>query len=78
MLNVARYDPDGLREALLAGDVVRLARTLEGLRQEGEAPPLVLWAMTEEVRALAQVKNGVAHGRPVDVLLKEARIWGAR
>ena len=78
VLNVARYDLDGLREALLAGDVVRLARTLEGLRQEGEAPPLVLWAMTEEVRALAQVKNGVAHGRPVDVLLKEARIWGAR
>lgn len=78
VLNVARYDLDGLREALLAGDVVRLTRTLEGLRQEGEAPPLVLWAMTEEVRALAQVKNGVAQGRPVDALLKEARVWGAR
>ena len=78
VLNVARYDLDGLREALLAGDVVRLTRTLEGLRQEGEAPPLVLWAMTEEVRALAQVKNGMAQGRPVDVLLKEARVWGPR
>lgn len=78
VLNVARYDLDGLREALLSGDVVRLTRTLEGLRQEGEAPPLILWAMTEEVRALAQVKNGVAQGRPVDVLLKEARIWGPR
>ncbi len=78
VLNVARYDLDGLREALLAGDVVRLTRTLEGLRQEGEAPPLVLWAMTEEVRALAQVKNGMAHGRPVEVLLKEARVWGPR
>ena len=78
VLNVARYDLDGLREALLAGDVVRLARTLEGLRQEGEAPPLILWAMTEEVRALAQVKNGVAQGRPVDALLKEARVWGQR
>ena len=78
VLNVARYDLDGLREALLAGDVVRLTRTLEGLRQEGEAPPLVLWAMTEEVRALAQVKNGMAQGRPVDALLKEARVWGPR
>lgn len=78
VLNVARYDLDGLREALLSGDVVRLARTLEGLRQEGEAPPLVLWAMTEEVRALAQVKNGVARGRPADALLKEARVWGPR
>ena len=37
VLNVARYDIDGLREALLAGDVARLARTLDGLMHEGEA-----------------------------------------
>ncbi|GHU34538.1 DNA polymerase III subunit delta [Betaproteobacteria bacterium] len=78
VLDVARYDMDGLRESLLSGDLARLARTLEGLRQEGEAPPLVLWAMTEEVRALAQVKAGVAEGRHVDQLLKDARVWGAR
>ena len=34
--------------------------------------------MTEEVRALAQAKAGVAEGRPVDLVLKEARVWGAR
>jgi DNA polymerase-3 subunit delta len=78
VLNVARYDLDGLREALLAGDVARLTRTLDGLQHEGEAPPLVLWALTEEVRALAQVKTGLQQGRPLDTLLKDARIWGAR
>ncbi len=78
VLNVARYDLDGLREALLAGDVVRLTRTLEGLQQEGEAPPLVLWALTEEVRALAQVRAGLDARQPLDALLKNARIWGAR
>jgi DNA polymerase-3 subunit delta len=78
VLNVARYDLDGLREALLAGDVARMARTLDGLRQEGEAPPLVLWAMTEEVRALALVKAGLEARQPLDMLLKEARVWGAR
>jgi len=78
VLNVARYDLDGLREALLAGDVVRLMRTLEGLQQEGEAPPLVLWALTEEVRALAQVRAGLDARQPLDALLKNARIWGAR
>ncbi len=78
VLNVARYDLDGLREALLSGDRVRLTRTLDGLRQEGEAPPLVLWAMTEEVRALAQVKAGLAERKPLDALLKEARVWGVR
>ena len=78
VLNVARYDLDGLREALLLGDVARLTRTLDGLRQEGEAPPLVLWAMTEEVRALAQAKQAQQQGLPVDMLLKELRIWGER
>ena len=42
VLNVARYDLDGLREALLAGDVTRLTRTLDGLQQEDEAPLLIL------------------------------------
>ena len=78
VLNVARYDLDGLREALLAGDVARLTRTLDGLQQEGEAPPLVLWAITEEVRALAQVKAGLKDRQPLDVLLKDARVWGTR
>ncbi|MDX9707084.1 MAG: DNA polymerase III subunit delta, partial [Azospira sp.] len=78
VLDVARFDLDGLREALLAGDVARLARTLDGLRQEGEAPPLVLWAMTEEVRALAQIRGGLAEGLPLDALLRDARVWGIR
>lgn len=78
VLNVARFDLDGLREALLSGDMARLVRTLDGLQQEGEAPPLVLWAITEEVRALAQVKSGLKAGRPLDVLLKEAKVWGPR
>ena len=78
VLNVARYDLDGLREALLAGDVSRLTRTLDGLQQEGEAPPLVLWAMTEEIRALAVVKAGQKENKPIDQLLKDARVWGPR
>lgn len=78
VLNVARYDIDSLRDALLAGDTPRLARTLDGLRQEGEAPPLVLWAMSEEIRALNAIKSGLERGQPVDALLREAKVWGAR
>jgi DNA polymerase III subunit delta len=78
VLNVARYDIDGLREALLAGDVARLTRTLDGLMQEGEAPPLVLWAMSEEIRALAVIRSGLDAGRPLDMLLKDAKVWGPR
>jgi len=78
VLNVARYNIDDLREALLAGDTARLVRTLDGLRQEGEAAPLILWAMTEEIRALYGIKNGQERGQPLDGLLREARVWGPR
>ncbi len=78
VLNVARYDIDGLREALLSGDITRLARTLDGLMQEGEAPPLVLWAMSEEIRTMALIRGGLDKGRPIDQLMKDAKVWGPR
>lgn len=78
VLDVARFDLDSLREALLAGDTARLARTLDGLRQEGEAPPLILWAMTEEVRALAQIRQGMDAGQSADMVMRDARVWGPR
>ncbi len=46
--------------------------------QEGEAPPLLLWAMSEEIRALAVIRSGMDAGKPVDALLKEAKVWGPR
>ena len=69
---------DDLREALLKRDLARFTRTLDGLRQEGEALPLVLWAVSEEVRALTQIKLGLVAGRPLAGLFKEARVWGPR
>lgn len=78
VLDVARYDLDTLREALLAGDATRITRTLDGLAAEGEAPPLVLWALTEEIRALAMLSAGLAAGRPLDGLLRDANVRGAR
>jgi DNA polymerase-3 subunit delta len=78
VLNVARYDVFKLSEAMLAGDPGRLARMLEGLKGEGEALPLVLWAVSEEIRTLLKLKAGMAQGRPLGVLMKESRIWGPR
>ncbi|HEY1610476.1 MAG TPA: DNA polymerase III subunit delta [Paraburkholderia sp.] len=78
VLNVARYDVFKLNEAMLAGDVGRLARMLEGLNGEGEATVLVLWALVEEVRTLLRVKRGVASGKPLAMLLRENRVWGPR
>ncbi|MEC5217033.1 DNA polymerase-3 subunit delta [Actimicrobium sp. GrIS 1.19] len=78
VLNVARYDVFKLNEAMLAGDTARLVRMLDGLQGEGEALPLVLWAVAEEIRTLLKVKAGVEQGKALGMLLKEHRIWGPR
>ena len=76
VLDVARFEVSQLSEAMLAGDKVRLARVLDGLAGEGEAPPRVLWVMAEDVRAVLRVRAGLAAGRQVAELLREARVWG--
>lgn len=78
VLNVARYDVDKLRSALLEGDAARCARLLEGLKGEGEAPPLVLWALANEVRSLANLRQGLDEGQQLQGLLKVERIFDDR
>lgn len=55
--NSARYDVFQLGEAALAGDAARSLRILDGLRTEGAEPPLVLWAVCRELRALAAARR---------------------
>jgi DNA polymerase-3 subunit delta len=78
VLNVARYDVFKLNEAMLGGDTVRLVRMVEGLKGEGEALPLVVWAVSEEIRTLLKLQAGIEQGRALGQLLKEYRIWGPR
>ena len=78
VLNVARYDIDKLRQALIEGDPVRCARLLEGLKGEGAAPPLVLWALANETRSLANLCAGRDAGQPLPALFKAERIFDAR
>jgi len=76
VLNVARYDAFKLNEAMLAGDTARLARMLDGLNSEGEAPPKILWVLAEEIRAVAKVQAGLAQGEDLQQLCRNNRVWG--
>lgn len=78
VLNVARYDIFQLSEAMLTGNLPRLVRILEGLKGEGEPLPLILWAITEEIRTLLKLHTGMAKGQPMGALMKSLRIWGPR
>ena len=76
--NVARYDAYDCAAALLAGDAARYVRVLDGLRGEGESPVFILWALAEELRALLRILQGLEAGRPIELLLRENRVWGER
>jgi DNA polymerase-3 subunit delta len=76
VLDVARFEVSQLSEAMLSGDRARLARVLDGLAGEGEAPPRVLWVMSDDVRAVTRVQRGLAEGRSPADLFRESRVWG--
>lgn len=76
VLNVARYDSFKLAEAVLAGQTARVQRMLDGLQAEGEAPVLVHWALSEDIRTLARVRQALDAGRPMPMALRENRVWG--
>lgn len=78
VLNVARYDVFKLSEAVLAGQVARAQRMLDGLQAEGVAEVLVHYALAEDIRALKRVKDAMAAGRPLPVALREQRVWGLK
>jgi DNA polymerase III subunit delta len=78
VLNVARYDVFKLGEAVLAGQVGRALRMLQGLQAEGEAAVLVHWTLSEDIRALKRLKDAVVGGQPLPMALRDARVWGPK
>ena len=72
----ARFDVFGLVDAALTGDVSRLTRMLDGLRGEGVEPILVLWALTREIRSLADMAAQIEAGKGIEGVL--SRVWGKR
>lgn len=78
VLNVARYDVFKLGEAVLAGQVARALRMLDGLRAEGEAAVLVHWTLSDDIRGLKRVREALDAGKPLPLALREARVWGAK
>ncbi len=76
VLDVARYDVFNLGIAMIEGDAVRLTRMLEGLQGEGAAPPMALWSLSEEIRAIGRVLAAAESGRPLNTVWRDAKVWG--
>lgn len=74
----ARYNVYDMADCALAGDVERAARMLAGLRAEGQAESVVLWAIGKDARTLAALREGVEAGQPFNSLLQQNGIWQKR
>lgn len=74
----ARYDVFGLAEEVLRGHVQRACRILNGLRMEGVAAPLVLWALTRELRLVNILRAELESGVRPDTVFSKHKIWESR
>ncbi len=74
----ARYDVFELAAAAFSGQPQRALRILAGLRAEGREPPLVLWALLNDLRGLSRVSQRLERERSVDDIFRSEQIWSNR
>lgn len=74
----SRYDIYGLADAALQGQPARCCKILQVLRQDGTEPPVVLWALSKELRSLASIQQAQNSGQSFDAVCQRERIWGKR
>jgi DNA polymerase-3 subunit delta len=74
----SRYDVFKLMDCVLAAKVSRILKVLLGLRSEGIAPPIVLWALTRDARLLIKIKLALSQGQNKDLVFKNNQIWDKR
>ncbi len=74
----ARFDVFKLADAALGGDVARTARILDALRGEGVEPPVVLWSLAKDIRAVAAMAYDLERGTPLQQVLSDHHVWRSR
>jgi DNA polymerase-3 subunit delta len=74
----ARFDVFGLLDTLLVGDIAKGLRMLSALKAEGVAAPVVLWALSREIRTLAEMAYELEQGRNRAQVLTAFRVWEKR
>ena len=74
----ARYDVFELVDTTLRGDASRIIHILDGLRSEGIAPPVVLWALHREINKLAGISADVAKGLSAEHAIDRAGVFSKR
>ncbi len=74
----ARFDVFKLMDSLLLGRGNRAIRILHGLKAEGVAPPVILWALSREARVLFHIKTELGQGSRQENVFKKYHLWEKR
>ncbi|MBZ9556475.1 MULTISPECIES: DNA polymerase III subunit delta [Modicisalibacter] len=69
----ARFDVFTLTDACLRGERERAVRIVRGLRGEGIEAPVVLWALTREMRTLLSLRQHLDQGQSLEHACKAQR-----
>ncbi|MEO1888270.1 MAG: DNA polymerase III subunit delta [Methyloprofundus sp.] len=76
--DASRYDVFNLVNAALSGRVGRINKILNGVRHEGIAAPIVLWALTREIRSLISIQQQLGAGQPRNSVFMKHQVWDKR
>jgi len=74
----ARYDVFELSAAAFSGHATRALRILSGLRAEGQEPPLIIWALLQDLRALSRVALRAGRERSLEDAFRAEQVWSTR
>ena len=74
----ARYDVFGLVDRALQGDVNASLKMLRGLKAEGMQIPVILWAISRELRTLNLCAEHIQQGNGIERVLQNHRVWDKR
>ncbi len=74
----SRYDVFDLTESSLKGDVKKALKVLSGLKGEGIEPPVVLWALSRELRSLSILKSQFNQGVAPAQAFRKQGVWEKR
>jgi len=74
----ARFSVYDLADHALQGHAEKAYRILHHLYEEGIEPPIILWALTREIRILAQLQTSTQTGQAIGPAMQRLGIWDKR
>jgi len=75
LANNSRFSVFDLADAAVNGDAERTFSIIEGLKNEGVEPVLILWSLAREIRNLLQLKHDLQTGANLTQSAQKLGIW---